>query len=84
MTVTTSGGAYYQTAVDLRADARKARESYPEALERAIESIEPRQAGRLQHARALIDQAVGFELAAALYAIAQAIEDTSPFARRPR
>lgn len=58
-------GIYYQTAVGLRADANKARESYPEAMAE----------GRKQHADVLIRQAVGLEIAAAVYCVAQAIED---------
>lgn len=78
-THTSSGGAYYQTAVDLRADARRARESYPSAVE--IAEANPR---RMEHATNLIVQAVGLELAAALYCVAQAIEDQTPYRVGPR
>lgn len=63
-TRTNSGGAYYQTAVDLREMAKRARESYAQALESSP-----------LHAGNLIMQTVGFEMAAALYCVAQAIED---------
>lgn len=70
-----SGGAYYNTAVDLRRQATTARANYPEALERTQSAAHDLMPGRAIHAAALIVQAVGFELAASLYCIAQAIED---------
>lgn len=69
---------YYQTAVDLREMATKARENYPLALQAADEK------GTLEaklHPDNLIKQAVGFEIAAALYCLAQAVEDLTEQSR---
>lgn len=78
-TRTTSGGAYYGTASDLRTEARTARRSYPEALERVRDAKGHAEIVERQRvADNLILQAVGFELAAALYCVAQAIEDSRP------
>lgn len=75
----TSGGAYYATAVQLRADAAKARANYAEALETVGQ---PKHgtgwAGEYAsalHPAMLIVQAVGLEVAAAVYCLAQAVED---------
>lgn len=76
-THTTSGGGFYATAVQLRADAATARESYPLALAKVRADDEREVIEAALHAPMLMLQAVGFEIAAALYCVAQAIEDAN-------
>lgn len=75
-THTNSGGAYYATAAKLRADAETARRSYPEALAASQEGVGSH-ATDAMHAQSLILQAVGFEIAASILCLAQAIEDAT-------
>ena len=68
-----SGGAYYNTAVELRKQAETARSNYGEALNNARLSKSP---AIHAHPGMLIAQAVGLEIAASIYCLAQSIEDT--------
>lgn len=71
-----AGDAYYKTAVSLRAMAEKARKSYAEVLT-AIDEAGPDEelTWSRMHAEALVQQAVGLEIAAALQCVAQGLED---------
>jgi len=69
-----SGGAYYNTAVELRKQADTARSSYAEALASAHNWAGEYADGL--HPAMLIAQAVGLEIAASIYCLAQSIEDT--------